>query len=59
MQKDTFIAILKENKPEKMMDYLLNNGKKPKPFNPFRFLSVKEMEEFKNGTDTNNERTDG
>ncbi len=59
MQKDTFIAVLQENKPEQMMEYLLNNGKKPKPFNPFRLLSSKEMEEFKNGTDTNNERTDG
>ena len=59
MQKDTFIAVLQENKPELMMEYLLNNGKKPKPFNPFRLLSSKEMEEFKNGTDTNNERTDG
>lgn len=54
MQKDTFIAVLKDNDPEKMMEYLLNNGKKPKPFNPFRLLSSKEMEELKDGT--NNER---
>lgn len=56
MQKDTFIAMLKDNNPEKMMEYLLNNGKKPKPFNPFRFLTSEEMEDLKDGT--NNERTD-
>lgn len=56
MQKDTFINMLKNNNPEQMMEYLLNNGKKPKPFNPFRLLSEQEMEEFKNGTD--NERPD-
>lgn len=57
MKKDDFVTMLQNNKPELMMEYLLNNGKKPKPFNPFRFLSKEEMEEFKNGT--NNERTDG
>ena len=57
MKKDEFVTILRENNPESMMEYLLNNGKKPKPFNPFRFLTEKEMEEFKNGT--NNERIDG
>ena len=54
MEKDEFVAMLQQNNPESMMEYLLNNGKKPKPFNPIRFLTQQEMEELKNGT--NNER---
>ena len=57
MDKKTFIDILKENNPESMMKFLLSNAKKPKPICPFRFLSEKEMEDFRNGT--NNERIDG
>lgn len=57
MKKDDFVAMLQQNNPESMMEYLLNNGKKPKPFNPFRFLTKQEMEELQNGT--NNERTNG
>ena len=57
MKKDKFVEMLQQNNPEQMMEYLLNNGKKPKPFNPFRFLSKSEMEEYNTGT--NNERTDG
>ena len=54
MDKKTFIDILQENNPESMMKFLLANGKKPKAFSPFIFLSDKEMEEFRNGA--NNER---
>ena len=57
MTKEAFIAVLKNNNPQEMMDYLLHNGKKPKPFNPFRMLSTKELEEIRNGTD--NERING
>ena len=57
MDKNTFIDILKENNPESMMKFLLSNAKKPKPICPFKFLSEKEMEDFKNGT--NNERING
>lgn len=60
MEKETFLNILKENKPEKMMEFLLSNGKKPKPFNPFRTLTdeeIEQMEERKNGSEY--ERIDG
>lgn len=57
MDRKSFIEILKENNPESMMKFLLSNAKKPKPISPFIFLSDKEVEEFKNGTD--NERING
>ena len=56
-EKDNFIRLLQNNNPTEMMEYLLSNGKGPKPFNPFRFLSKEELEEYRNGT--NNERADG
>ena len=57
MEKDNFLRVLQNNNPKEMMDYLLSNGKGPKPFNPFRFLTKEEMEELNNGTD--NERING
>ena len=56
-EKDNFIRLLQNNNPTEMMEYLLSNGKGPKPFNPFRLLSKEELEEYRNGT--NNERADG
>ena len=56
MEKDNFLKLLQNNNPQEMMNYLLSNGKGPKPFNPFRFLTEKELEDYRNGT--NNERTD-
>ena len=56
-EKDNFIRLLQNNNPTEMMEYLLSNGKGPKPFNPFRSLSKEELEEYRNGT--NNERADG
>ena len=50
MEKDQFIKILQENKPDQMMEFLLNNGKKTKPFSPFYFISKdKEREDTDNG----------
>lgn len=37
MDQSTFIDILIENNPEAMKDFLLRNGKKPKPFCPLIF----------------------
>jgi len=37
MDQKTFIDILIENNPESMKDFLLRNGKKPKPFCPLIF----------------------
>ena len=43
MDQSTFIDILIENDPESMKDFLLRNGKKPKPFCPLIF-HLKEEE---------------
>ena len=38
MNLGTFIDILKDNNEDKLKQFLLENGKKPKPFSPFYFV---------------------
>lgn len=44
-----FSDILKENKKEKIEEFLLNNSKKPKPFCPFYYIPEDERKENDNG----------
>ena len=34
---DNFLEVMKSNDDEQMRQYLLQNGKKPKPISPFEF----------------------
>lgn len=43
MDQKSFIEILIENDPESMKDFLLSNGKKPKPFCPLVFHDKDEL----------------
>lgn len=46
MDQNSFIDILIKNDPESMKDFLLKNGKKPKPISPLIFhLKEEEREE--------------
>jgi hypothetical protein len=47
MDESMFLDILMENKPEAMMKFLLENGKKPKPICPIYFIK-NNKEECKN-----------
>jgi hypothetical protein len=42
MTEDKFIKVLMENKPDQMMNFLLENGKKPKPISPIYFIKPPE-----------------
>lgn len=39
MNSGTFIDILKDNDENKLKEFLLENGKKAKPFSPFYFVN--------------------
>ena len=48
MNKKNFIDILMENNPESVMEFLLENGKSPKPVSPIYFLSKENKEKENN-----------
>lgn len=39
-KQDNFIEVMKLNNEEKIREYLLHNGKKPKPISPFIFTKA-------------------
>ena len=41
-KSDSFLEVFKSNDETRMRDYLLHNGKKPKPISPFEFIKKEE-----------------
>lgn len=50
MQKgqNNFLEVMKDNNEEKIREYLLHNGKKPKPISPFIFTKVDKDDSMSN-----------
>lgn len=46
VEKIDFFELLILNNPDQIHDFLMTNGKRPKPVCPIRFLSKEEIEEL-------------
>ena len=54
MSSDEFIALLKRNSPEEILDYISRNGKPVKPYDPFTQVTDIKENHTDNGVDDKN-----
>lgn len=47
LEKDNFLSVLMENDEEKLKDYILEHGKKPKPHAPLYVIRKEEINDDK------------
>lgn len=50
-ESNNFLEVMKLNDEDKIRQYLLQNGKKPKPISPFEFTKNDSVDEQKNSID--------